>query len=110
MSLSKAEIRAIKKGKAYKSFVKVRLTAWAILLLWVIFAIPLAHINNITFVIYALVSLGLLFVSLYFIKGYCWRCHSCKSKLPTKEQISTQSFTVPLLVKTCPHCNADLTE
>lgn len=110
-NLTKEERKAIKKGKAYKSWNKSRWMVILAFLIWAFGGMGLVHINDVTSAIYTIGLLGCLVALFYFLVFSCWKCPVCKEKLPARDlPASTASARVPVLVKTCPHCGADLTE
>jgi hypothetical protein len=107
-SLTKEEIKLIKGGRAYRNWRKWVFLGSAAFFAWAFFGMPLAHMNNITGVIY---TIGLIIaggVVFYFLVLTCWKCPQCHAKLPKKSMIN--SGYLPFLIKNCPCCGEDLTK
>lgn len=108
--LTKAEIKAVKRGRAYKNWVKGHIIVFVVLFVWIFGCVGFAAINTVTTIIYGVITAIIVIWEIYSFKITCWRCHRCKAKLPSYNQLSSQTIKLPFLVKNCPHCNADLTE
>jgi len=105
--LTKEEIKAIKSGRAYRSWKKRVAFGIGGFLAWAFLGMPLAHMNSITEVIYIIGLLISVNVELYVLVLKCWKCSECNTKLPKK---SMGGVYVPFLVKNCHNCGADLTQ
>ena len=111
MNLTKEEMKAIKRGHAYRAWNRTR--RWTIIafFIWGIGGIALVHINNVTSAIYTIGLLIGLIAMFYQVVISCWKCPGCKKKLPSKDVCGgSATVSVPVLVKNCPHCGADLTK
>lgn len=109
-NLTKEEIKAIKQGSAYKTWNRKRRGIILISLIWIFGGIALININSITSAIYSIGLLICIIVMFYSVKLSCWKCTKCNGKLPTKTVCGgTATVNMPILVKKCPHCEADLT-
>ena len=111
MELTKEEIKAVKKGKAYKTWNRKRSIIIVIFLIWAFGGIALININSIMCAIYSVGLLISMIAMFCTVKFSCWKCTKCNNKLPSKT-VSGGAATVnmPILVKKCPHCDADLTQ
>ncbi len=110
-NLTKEEIKAIKRGRAYRNWNKQTTLVIVAVFAWIFIAIPLGHINTAMRVIVTIVTLAVVAVEFYTLILTSWKCPECKKKLPCKSVVGgTASFCMPQLVKECPHCRADLTK
>ncbi len=109
-NLTKEEIKAIKKGYAYKTFSRKRSLVILGFGVWGIGGIGLTHINSVTSAIYTIGLVICLIMMFYFIVFACWKCPSCKNQLPARDVISSTTTRTPVLVKNCPCCGEDLTK
>lgn len=107
-NLTKEERKLIKGGRAYRSWRKRVVIGIAAFFLWTFGGIPLAHMNNVTSVIYIIGLVIVLGIEFYVLILTCWKCPECHAKLPRK--VMMNSGYEPFLVKNCPHCGANLTK
>lgn len=107
-NLTKEEIKLIKGGRAYRNWRKRVFLGIAVFFAWAFLGMPLAHMNNITGVIYTIGLLIAAGVEFYFLVFTCWKCPQCHAKLPKKSM--TNSGYEPFLIKNCPCCGEDLTK
>ncbi|MBR4084459.1 MAG: hypothetical protein IKK33_09295 [Lachnospiraceae bacterium] len=111
LKLSKEEIKAIKQGFAYKSWNRKRGFVILASLIWCFGGIALIHINNVTSAIYSIGLVVCLIALFHSVIIVCWKCPACKEKLPSKDVCGgTATVCMPILVKNCPYCRADLTQ
>ncbi len=110
-NLTREEIKAVKRGTAYKAWNRSRQIIILIFFIWGIGGIGLVHINRVTSAIYT-IGLGICLVVLFYsVVVASWKCPACKRKLPSKSVSGgTASVCMPILVKECPYCGADLTQ
>ncbi len=109
-NLTKEEIRAIKKGYAYKTWSRKRSLAIGGFLVWGFAGIGLTRINNVISAVYTIGLVICVMMLFYFIVITCWKCPNCKKQLPARDVISSTTTRTPVLVKNCPCCGADLTK
>lgn len=110
-SLTKDEINAIKRGKAYKTWNRKRNIIIVVSLVWIFGGIALININSIMSAIYSIGLLISMIAIFYSVKISCWKCTKCNNKLPIKTVSGgTATVNMPILVKKCPYCDADLTQ
>lgn len=108
-NLTKEEIKAIKQGRAYKTWNRKRRVIIGISLIWTFSGIALININSVTSAIYSIGLMICVIVMFYFVKFSCWKCANCKGKLPSKTVCGgTATVSLPILVKKCPYCGEDL--
>ena len=106
-NLTKEERKAIKTGRAYRSWKKRMVLVFTISWTWLILGISLAHMGGVWGIIYTIGGIIAVLSQLTVLVFGCWKCPKCKAKLPKR---SIHSGYEPLLVKTCPCCGFDLTE
>lgn len=110
MELTKEEIKAIKQGNAYKTWNRKRNIIIVISLVWALGGIALININSIMSAIYSIGLLISVIAIFYSVKFSGWKCTKCNNKLPTKTVCGGTAVNMPILVKKCPYCDADLTQ
>lgn len=111
MNFTKKDIKAIKRGIAYKTWNRKRRNVILASLIWMIGGIALLHINSFTSAIYSIGLVICVIAIFYSVKFSCWKCPACKKKLSSKLVYGgTATVIMPILVKKCPHCEADLTK
>ena len=111
MNFTKKDIKAIKRGIAYKTWNRKRRNVILASLIWMIGGIVLLHINSFTSAIYSIGLVICVIAIFYSVKFSCWKCPTCKKKLSSKLVYGgTATVIMPILVKKCPHCEADLTK
>lgn len=109
--LTKEEEKAIKKGYAYSSWRSRNLLVGILFMTWVFGGIALAHINDVTKVIYIIGLILVLIAEFWVFVLTCWKCPKCKTKLPARSVIGgPTSALLPMPVMCCPHCRFDLTK
>lgn len=106
-NLTKEEIKAIKRGRAYRNWNKQTTLVIIAVFAWIIIAILLGRANAAMRVITSVVTLAVVVIEFYTLVLTSWKCPECKKKLPCRK---TASACLPQLVKECPHCKADLTK
>ncbi len=109
--LTKMEVKAVKRGRAYKKWIRCTWIITAATVIWAFVGIPLVHINSFTNAIYIIGLIILIVAEFYVLILSCWKCPACKEKLPSRSVTGgTAIILMPVLVKKCPHCGADLTQ
>lgn len=106
--LTKEEVKAVKRGHAYRTW---RRTTWAVSIInvvWIFFSIPLYCVNSTTSFIAFCVNLVLIGIATYVLRVSSWKCPACKGKLPSMDFVKGQNM--PVIVLKCPHCGEDLTQ